>query len=294
LVDTSCDLPFEYIREHGIETLPIPFDLDGVEHNLGYWQEISDKEFYSTLRNGGVAKTSQTNPATFINYFTEYAKQGKSVLFIALSSGLSASFRNSEIALLEVKELYPDCSIYLIDSISATSGIGLLTVMAVNMRSEGLSAKETAAFLEEKKHRCLGFFTVDDLMYLHRGGRLSKLSAVAGSVLGIKPILNLAPDGTLALKDKARNRRVALNLMVDQLTRSINPDAAPDTVVITHTDCPEDAEILAGMIKDAADVGQIIVVIMGPVIGAHLGPGSITMIFEADMTRTEYESKYYA
>ena len=293
LVDTSCDLPIEYYSEHDIDVLPIPYDLDGSEHELGYWQGITDKEFYDALRNGSVAKTSQTNIATFITTFTQYAKQDRGMLFIALSSGLSASYRNSEIALQEVKESYPDCNIHLLDSISATSGIGLLTVMAIKKRDEGLSAEETAAYLEERKHSCLGFFTVDDLMYLHRGGRLSKLSAVAGSVLGIKPMLNLAPDGTLALKDKARNRKAALSLMVDQLTRSIDPDATVDTVVITHTDCAEDAEMLAEMISDAVDVRQIIVVVMGPVIGAHLGPGAVTLIFEAGMTRKEYENKYY-
>ena len=293
LVDTSCDLPIEYYSEYDIDVLPIPFELDGVEHILGYWQKISDKEFYDALRNGGVAKTSQTNIDTFVKTFTQYAKLGKSLLFIALSSGLSASYRNAEIALQEVKESYPDCDIYPIDSISATSGIGLLTVLAVQKREEGFSAEETASYLEDRKHSCLGFFIVDDLMYLHRGGRLSKLSAVAGSVLGIKPILNLAPDGTLALKDKARNRKAALSLLVSQLTRSIDPGAALNTVVITHTDCAEDAEFLAGMIKDAVDVHQMIVVMMGPVIGAHLGPGAVTLIFEADMTRGEYESKYY-
>ena len=293
LVDTSCDLPIEFVREHGIETLPIPFDLDGVEHNWGYWQEISDKEFYEALRNGSVAKTSQTNPETFVTYFSEYAKQGKSMLFIALSSGLSASYRNAVIALQEVKESYPDCKVYPIDSLSATSGIGLLTVLAVKKRTEGLSVEETVAFLEEKKHSCLGFFTVDDLMYLHRGGRLSRLSAVAGSVLGIKPILNLAPDGTLALKDKARNRKAALNQLVDQLTRGIDHGAALETVVITHTDCPGDAETLAEMIKETINVQQIIIVVMGPVIGAHLGPGAVTVIFEAGITRTEYENRYY-
>jgi len=293
LIDSSCDLPLEFINEHNIKILPIPFELDGAEHNLGYWQGISDKEFYHALRNGGVAKTSQTNPETFVTVFTEYAKQGKSMLFLALSSGLSASYQNAVVALQDVKEIYPDCDIHLIDSVSASSGIGLLTLLAIKKRAENYSTEETAAYLEKKKYSCFGFFTVDDLMYLHRGGRLSKLSAVAGSVLGIKPILNLAPDGTLALKDKARNRKAALNLMVSQLTRSISPGAALDTVLITHTDCLGDADILAGMIKEAVNVRQVIVMMMGPVIGAHLGPGAATLVFEADMTRVEYEKKYY-
>ena len=130
-------------------------------------------------------------------------------------------------------------------------------------------------------------------MYLHRGGRLGKLSAIAGSVLGIKPILNLAPDGTLALKDKARNRRAALKLMVSQLKQGINPATALDTVLVTHTDCLEGAEALAEMVEAEVKVRRVVVVMMGPVIGAHLGPGAVTLMFEADMTRGEYESRFY-
>ena len=290
VVDTSCDLPLEYINEHSIEILPIPFDLDGTAYDSGDWQGISDKEFYNALRNGGVAKTSQTNPDTYSTAFIECAKKGEDALFLVLSSGLSSTYQSAVIALQDVGETYPDCNIYPIDTIAATSGQGLLAMLAVKKRAEGLSAEETAVWLEKRKHCCLGFFTVDDLMYLHRGGRLSKLSAIAGSVLGIKPILNLAPNGTLALKDKARNRKAAFNNMINQIKRSIEPGAALDTVLISHTDCVEDAEMLAAIVRNSICVNQVIVMMMGPVIGAHLGPGAITLSFEADITREEYES----
>ena len=290
VVDTSCDLPLEYIREHSIEILPIPFDLDGTAYDSGDWQGISDKEFYSALRKGSVAKTSQTNPDTYTTAFMENIKKGEDALFLVLSSGLSSTYHSAAIALQDVRETYPDCNLYPIDSVSATSGQGLLTMLAVQKRTEGMSAEKTANWLEEIKHRCLGFFTVDDLMYLHRGGRLSKLSAIAGSVLGIKPILNLAPDGTLALKDKARNRKAALSNMTDQIKRSIEPGAALDTVLISHTDCLEDAEALAGMVSDCVAVNRIIVMMMGPIIGAHLGPGAVTLSFVASVTREEYEN----
>ena len=293
VVDSSCDLPLEYLKEHSIEMLPIPFDLDDIEHSQGYWQEISGKDFYDALRNGSVAKTSQTNPNTYTTTFMDYAEQGREVLFIVLSSGLSATYQNALIALEEVRETYPDCKIFPVDSIAATSGQGLLAMLAVRKREEGFSAEETAAWMEEKKHSCIGLFVVDDLMYLHRGGRLSKLSAVAGSVLGIKPILNLAPDGTLSLKDKARNRKAALNLLVSQLKRSIAPETELETVLICHTDCEEDAKALAETIRSAVSVKEVDVVIMGPVIGAHLGPGAVTLSFEAGMTRDEYEGKFY-
>jgi len=293
VVDTSCDLPPEYAEKYDIELLPMSFDLDGRAHNLGYWQEISGKDYYEALRKGSVAKTTLISPQTFAAAYTEYAKAGKDALFIILSSGLSATYQNSLLALQEVKEAYPDCNIHSIDSIYASSGHGTLAILAAKKREEGLSLAETVAWLEEKKHSCLAFFTVDDLMYLHRGGRLSKLSAVAGSALGIKPILNMAPDGTLQLKDKVRGRKAALKMMVNQLQRSIDPNVTLDFASITHTDCLEDAQMFAEMIQAAVDVRQVSVMMMGPLIGAHLGPGAVTLIFEGNMTREEYEKRFY-
>jgi len=297
MTDTSCDLPVAFIKEHGIEKLPITFDLDGRAHSEGYWQEISGKDFYDALRNGGVAKTSQINPETFTMIFKEYAKQGRDLLLVMLSSGLSGTYQSAQIALQDVKEIYPDCNIYPVDSISASVGVGLLTELAAKKRDAGSSAKETAAYLEEKKHSCMGLFTVDDLMYLHRGGRLGKLSAIAGSVLKIKPVLNLAPDGTLALKDKTRGRKASLELLTEQLKRSVNLDneldAELDTVYISHTDCEDDANTLAEMVKASVNVNKVEVMLMGPVIGAHVGPGAIVLLFEGNMTRNEYEARFY-
>ena len=289
VVDTSCDLNPDYIKEHGIEFMPIPFTLDDKEHKQGYWQKISGAEFYDALKNGSVAKTAQTNPDAFVTAFTEYAKQGRDVLYLILSSGLSTTFQNSQIALKDVKKSYPDCNIFPIDSISATSYNSMLAVIAVRKRAEGLSAEQTAAYLEEVKHRVLGHFTVDDLMFLHRGGRLSKLSAIGGSLLGVKPILNIQPDGTLKLKGKARGREAALKLMVSQLECCINPDTTLDTIVICHADCEKDAEKLREMVKSTVKVNHIEIVMMGPVIGAHLGPGAVAFSYEAAVTREEYE-----
>ena len=292
MIDSNCDLPPEYIEEHGIEVLPMPFEIDGKAHNLGYWQEISAKEYYNALRNGSIVRTSQITPAMFVTAFTKFAKQGRDVLLLVLSGGLSATYQNTLNAIQEVKESYPKSNIYSVDSIMATSGIGLLVMLAVKKRNEGLSAGETAEWLEKKKHSCLAFFTVDDLMYLHRGGRLSKLSAITGSMLGIKPILNVAPNGTLQLKEKVRGRKTAFKHMVNQIVNTINPNTKLDTVLVNHTDCLEDAQTFAGMIKSAVSVRQVIILMMGPIIGAHLGPGTVTLLYEADMTREEYEKKF--
>jgi len=294
VVDSSCDLPQEFIQEHDIEILPMPFELDGQPHHQGYWQEISEKEFYDALRSGSVSKTSTINQETFLRAFASFAEQGKDALFIILSSGLSATFQHAEIALEKTREAYPGCNLYLIDGINATSGHGLLALLAAKKRAEGLSAGETASWLEANKHYCLSLFTVDDLMYLHRGGRLSKLSAIAGSAIGIKPILNVAPDGTLKLKDKARSRKAAMKLLVSQVKQSIDPDTTLDLILVSHSDCLDDAKTLAEMFKNALSVTDVAIVMMGPVIGTHVGPGALAVFFAADMTRNEYEKKYYS
>ena len=291
--DTSCDLPQEFFDENDIKLIPIPFHIDEVDHPDGRWKEISDKEFYERLGAGSKAGTTLINPETFVQVFTEYAERGEELLAILLSSGLSGTYQNACIALDEVKEKYPDCKIYPVDSLNAAGGVGLVNVLAVKKRSEGLSVEETAKWLEDKRHSCFSLFTVDDLMYLHRGGRLSKLQAVAGSIIGIKPLLNVHPDGTLKLKDKARGRKAALETLVSQMERSLNPDTKLDTIIISHSNCLEDAQVVADMIKAKREVNEIMLVMMGPVIGAHVGPGCIALFFEADMDRPEYEEKFY-
>jgi len=293
IADTSCDLPPEYIKEHGIEMMPVPLALNDVEYNIEGSQKISDKEFYEALRNGGTAKTSLINPETYINTFTQFAKQGMDAIYICLSSGLSSTYQSAMLAHGQVMDEYPHSNIYPIDGIGATAINSMLVMLAVKKRDEGLSAAETAAWLEEKKHSILGFFTVDDLMYLHRGGRLNMLSAVSGALLNIKPVLNVQPDGKLALKDRVRGKAAAIKLMVKQLVRSVAPDAKLDTVLIIHTDCEGDAVNLAEIVKEAVYVREVIITMMSPVIGAHVGPGAVAVVFEADVTREEYEKKFY-
>ncbi|MCL2125002.1 MAG: DegV family protein [Oscillospiraceae bacterium] len=294
MVDTGCDLPDEYIDAHGIKTIPISFNLDGVQHSSGRWQEISAVAFYTALANGSMAGTALINPETYVDVFTEYAERGEELLVITLSSGLSGTFQNSRIALDEVKRKYPDCKIFTVDSANACGGIGLLTTLAVKKRDEGLGLAETVTWLDEKKQSCISLFTVDDLMFLHRGGRLGKVSAVAGRIIGIKPLLNVAPDGTLKLKDKARGRNGALERLVGQMKRSLNNGTKLDTVIICHSNCEEDARKVATLVKSAVSVREVVITMMGPVIGAHTGPGTIAMFFEADMSRIEYERKFYS
>ena len=294
LVDSSCDLPPEYIEEHGIDILPMLFTLDDKEYPDGAWKDITPKEFYEALKNGGVAKTTQINPEEWVAVFTKYAERGEDLICLVLSSGLSGSAGNAGLAANDVNERFPSSKIYAIDSLSATGGHGVLTDLAVQKRTEGKTAGETAEFLENIKHSIFAFFTVDDLNFLHRGGRLSKLSAVAGSLLGVKPMLNISPEGTLQLKEKVRKRKAALELLVTQLNRCLKPGSDIGTYAITHCDCEEDAHKLAGMINDQYKSGRTMIIAMSPIIGAHTGPGAITLFFAGSMTHAEYEEKYYS
>ena len=293
LVDTNTDLLQEYIDEHGIMYIPIAFIVDGVTHNKGNWEEISAVDYYNALRKGSEAGTMLANLESFVEIFTDFAKQGKSLVTITLSSGLSGTYQNGAAALMEVKSIYPDCDIHVIDSINAAGGAGVLASLAVDKRAEGLSASETAAFLEEKKHSVLALFTVDDLMHLHRGGRLSKVQAIAGSLIGIKPMLNVAPDGTLKLKDRVRGRKTSITTLFEQMKRTLDPNKKLGKVIISHSDCEADAETLAEMIRKAYNAPHVIVAMMGPIIGTHVGPGAVALFFESDMTRNEYEKKFY-
>ena len=294
LVDSSCDLPPEFIQEHGIDVLPMLFTLDDREYPDGAWLEITPKEFYEKLKIGGVAKTTQINPEEWVAVFTKYAERGEDLICLVLSSGLSGSAGNAAIAADEVNERFPNSKIYAIDSLSATGGHGVLASLAVQKRSEGLSAADTASFLEKIKHQVFAFFTVDDLNFLHRGGRLSKLSAVAGSLLGVKPMLNISPEGTLQLKEKVRKRKAALELLITQMNRCLEPGDDIGRFAITHCDCEEDAKKLAGMIMDIYKADQPMIMAMSPIIGAHTGPGAITLFFAGNLTHAEYEEKYYS
>lgn len=295
MVDNSADLPQEYVKKHELKRISIPYHLNDVTHydDNGEWKNISAKEYYDALRSGGTSGTTLINPDSFEKIFTDYAKRGEPLLAIVLSSGLSGTAQNAVTALDDVKETYPDCEIYTFDALSAASGTTLAAVIAVAKRAEGLSAKETSEYLNKRVQNYFTLFTVDDLNFLHRGGRLSKFSAVAGSLIGIKPLLNVSPDGKLQLKDKVRGRRASLETLAAQVKRSLEPDTKLKFLTISHGDCKEDAEKLADKIKALVDVEEVYIEMMSPVIGAHTGPGGLALAFDADMDRASYEAKFY-
>jgi len=292
MIDTGCDISEDYIKENNLVVMPISFQLDGASHDEGGWQEISSSEFYNKLRGGSTTSTTLINPERFKEKFSEFAERSEAVLYISLSSALSGTYQNSLLAIEDVKEKYPNCNICSVDSINASAGIWSVVLLAVKKRKEGATLEETAKYLEEKKNSCFALFTVDDLMHLHRGGRVSKLQAVAGSMLGVKPLLHVSPIGKLEKTGKARGRKGALVDLTGQMKNALDPGTKSlDSVVIGHGDCEEDAKTTLDLVKALYEVKESYIVTIGPVIGAHSGPGTIALFFEGDMTREAYEAK---
>lgn len=292
MIDTGCDLPDEYIKENNLAITPLPFMLDDVSHNQGRWQEISGKEFYDAMRNGAIARTSQVNPEAFREIFIEYAKRNESLLYLALSSGLSPTCDNAIAAAAEVKEEYPESNIIVVDTGNASGGIGMLVDLAVKLRNEGKTIDEVAAVITEKRDYCLSYYTVDDLKYLVRGGRVSKTQAILGSLIGIKPILNVTPEGKLNRISKVKGRKAAIEALVTCMKDSVKPDTKElDTVIICHADCEDDLNKLKDLMNAEFKVGKYITTMLCPVIGAHTGPGLLTIFILGDYTKTEFDAK---
>ncbi|GHV33846.1 hypothetical protein FACS18949_08800 [Clostridia bacterium] len=288
LMDSSCDLPKALAEEYGFRLLPMMILMEGKEYPEIFWQSLSVKDYYAALRNKIKVSTSQVSREKFVQVFTEIAESGRDVLFVPLSSGISGTHDAAASAARELSEVYPDRHIIVADSINATLGHGLLCMLAAKKADEGLGIVEVAQWLEKKRDSVFALFTVDDLMFLHRGGRLNRLSAVAGSMLGIKPSLAVSPEGKLDLRGKVRGRKAALENLVNEMEKCVKPGSQLGIVTITHGDCEEDANYVAELVKNRYNVGKLYVEMLGAVISAHSGPGTVALFFEGDITRAEY------
>ncbi len=279
LSDTTCDLPDDVIKELGITCLPLAYEVDGVVY--GDDKTLSVKEFYAKMRAGSSTKTSQIAPDTFEEMFIRTIESGKDVLYIGFSSGLSGTLNSARVAEGFVKEKYPDAKIRIVDSLCASTGEGLLVYHAAMMKKEGKSLDEVADWVEENKLHLCHLFTVDDLMFLHRGGRVSKTSAIAGSILGIKPVLHVDNDGHLIPLSKVRGRKQSLNWLVDKMGERIGK-WDNKVFAICHGDCIDDAEYVARLVKVRYGIKKCIISYTGTVIGAHSGPGTMALFFLGD------------
>lgn len=274
--ESTTDLSPEMIKEMDVTVLPLHYRIgeDTFADKAG--EGLSSKEFYDKLRAGGSATTTQVNPAVFEEEFEKILKEGKDILYVGFSSGLSGTYNSSLIARDVLLEKYPDRKIICIDTLAASMGEGLYVWYAVNMRNEGKSIEEVGEFLESNKLNLCMWFTVDDLNHLKRGGRVSPTVAFVGTLLGIKPVLHVDNEGHLINVSKVRGRKASLDALVSKFkTTGIKPD---QTVFISHGDCLADAEYVRDEVLKAGAT-DVKINFIGPVIGAHSGPGTVALFF---------------
>jgi DegV family protein with EDD domain len=273
--DSSCDLPSAVAEKMNVAVLPLEVNMEG---NIKLNDEIDIKEFYAYLRDKHGAKTSAVNMERFIEAFEPTLASGKDLLYIGFSSGLSATYMAGKNAAEELQEKYPERKVIAVDSLCASLGQGLLVKLAVDKKNTGASIDEVVAYLEEEKWHLAHWFTVEDLFFLKRGGRVSAATAVMGTVLQIKPVMHVDNEGKLINVEKARGRQASIKALFDKMKNSaIKP--ATQTVYISHGDCYDDAKKLADMIEAEWGITDILISEVGPVIGAHSGPGTLALFF---------------
>ena len=276
ITDSCCDLTNEWIAKLNISVVPLNMLFKGETRQ----DSVSDgiKEVYQALREGEVASTSAVNPETWANYIEPVLKDGQDVLVLAFSSGLSTTYQSAVIAANDLMEKYPDRKVNVVDTLCASLGQGLLTIHTCAKRDEGLSLEELTAWVEENKLHLCHWFTVDDLMYLKRGGRVSAATALVGTVLKIKPSLHVDDEGHLISIGKVRGRKAAIENLAERTAKSFIP-GKNKFMAICHGDCLEDAEYLAALLKEKTEAEEVFIGYTGAVIGSHSGPGTLAAFF---------------
>ncbi len=277
--DASCNLSVEMLNDLGVMYRSLTMTVDGQEINNYLTDEkFSFKGFYDRLRNKEHIKTSLLNVEEFTAAFEEILSNGEDVLAILISSGISGTYQAAKIAADDLREKYPERKIIVIDSLAASIGHGLLVYYAAKMQQEGKSIDETADFIYKNRLKLVHKFTVDDLFFLKRGGRLSGGVAVIGTILQIKPVLHVDDNGKLISQAKVNGRKKSLNAIFDNFKENVT-DPENQVLAICHGDCLEDAEYLANKIRSEYNVKDIIINYCDPVIAAHAGPGVLALFY---------------
>ncbi len=278
MTDSACDLKPEFLKELGVGFLSLSFTFTDEEKSYGNF-DLSPADFYNEMRNGRCAKTSAVNVAAFKDFFEAELKKDNDILYIGFSSGLSTTCNSACIAADELLEEYPERKIVCVDTLAASAGFGMLVYLAAKQKEEGHTLDEVADFVRNKVLHMAHWFTVDDLVYLKRGGRVSPTVAFVGGLLGIKPVLHMDDEGHLISMSKVRGRKAALAALADKYGELSLDRESP--VWISHGDCEDDALLLGSMIKERFGVEVSLVTDVGPVIGAHSGPGTMALFFLA-------------
>ena len=281
VTDTSSNLPTAYLQAENITVIPFTFHTESGEQSCMDTASFDAKAFYTAMRNGEKVTTSQIPPQRFVDNIRPMLENGEDVLFVSMSSGISGSYASSKIAANQLAEEFPERKMLTVDTYSASLAEGIVVMRAVECRKEGLSIDETYQILRALRHRIAQIFTVGDLRYLKRTGRLSNLEAAVGTVLQIKPLLKGDPQGKIVCFAKVRGRQRAIEAMAKRYKELVvSPET--QTVCISHADCEADAQILASMLRRSKPPKDILIVDYEPVTGSHVGPGALALFFVSD------------
>lgn len=279
--DNTADLPYEFYREKDIDFLFLPYTLDGQQYTLE--NELPVAEFYSRMRGGSMPTTSQYNAETVKELWMPYLEQGMDILHIAFSSGLSGSYNSSRLAAEELREQYPERKILVVDSLCASLGEGLFVWYAAKLKEEGKDINEVYEWLEANKLHVCHVFTVNDLFHLYRGGRVSRATAILGTMINIKPMLHVDNEGHLINLSKARGRKRSVYRLLDMMDERIGSYKDKNPIfMISHGDCIEDAKIVEEELHKRYPDSEVLVNFVGATIGAHSGPGTLALFFMGD------------
>lgn len=281
VTDSSSNLTDQQIQEYGVSILSLSFFVSGKEYQSYVKGQHNDlKKFYDMMRQKEPITTSLIRLSECRDLFEEILKQGQDLLFIGFSSALSGTYQAAETVAGELREEYPDRKIYTVDTLGASLGEGLLVYHAVQHQKAGESIEEVYQWILDNRLHLAHWFTVDDLFFLKRGGRVSATTALVGTLLGIKPVMHMDDEGRLIPVGKVRGRRTSLDALFDHMKETaVHPEQ--QTVFISHGDCIEDAEYLASRIRKELHVKEILIHYVDPVIGAHSGPGTVALFFLA-------------
>ena len=276
--DNMADLPEEYLKEKQLLTMSLTYLLNGQTYNAE--NSLPYQEFYKKMREGCMPTTSQINPQEAKEKLEEFLKINKNIIHIAFSGGLSGTFNSVRLAAQELMEEQPDCRITVIDSLAASMGEGLLVYKALEQQEAGLSYEEMVEWIENNKLHVCHYFTVDDLLHLYRGGRVSKAAAVLGTMINLKPVLHVDDEGHLIPLSKVRGRKKSLNALVDGMEKQMGSFREKnDIIFLSHGDCYEDALYVQEQIKKRFGIEKFMISPVGPTIGAHSGPGTVALFF---------------
>ncbi len=275
-VDTTSDLPEEYLQEHNIPVHPLHYIIDEKEYGkeLG---ELPPQDFYQTMRDGKMPITNATNIDYDIKLMEAAVEQGYDIIHLPFSSAMSASCGNAILAANQVMARHPDARIVVIDSLTATSGLGILVRKAVAMKEAGKSFDEVVAWIKETAPHVVCHFTLPDLFHMWRGGRLKKSTAILGTALKLHPILHVNEAGGLASIKKVRGRKAAIKALADGLAPLYEAGTLPDCVSITHGDSLEDAKLVGKQVEEKYGIKNIYYSYLSPTLGAHSGPNTLTI-----------------